>query len=238
MTMIVFRMDDITPDMNWEAFYNYIDLFSAFKVYPLLGIVPENKDTNLSYSKSPRDFFGEMRSLVASGYPIAQHGYNHVYITDDGGLLGINNKSEFAGLPYEEQQEKIQKGQDILVRHQLSTDIWMSPAHSYDRITLEVLKDLGFHYVSDGYSIFPYDYQGLRFIPCQMALPRRLPFGLYTICIHSNTSNRQIFERIHSFIKNNRNIVYDYHKALKYPSISFGSRWLEKAILKLSGKNK
>ena len=43
MTMIVFRMDDITPDMNWEAFYNYIDLFNAFKIYPLLGIVPDNK---------------------------------------------------------------------------------------------------------------------------------------------------------------------------------------------------
>ena len=41
---IAFRMDDITPDMDWKSFEAFEQLFERYGCYPLLGIVPDNLD--------------------------------------------------------------------------------------------------------------------------------------------------------------------------------------------------
>lgn len=45
---IAFRMDDITPDMDWKSFEAFEQLFERYGCYPLLGIVPDNLDPKLS----------------------------------------------------------------------------------------------------------------------------------------------------------------------------------------------
>ena len=41
---IAVRMDDITPDMNWENFRFFLKLFEEAGITPLLGSVPESRD--------------------------------------------------------------------------------------------------------------------------------------------------------------------------------------------------
>ena len=44
---IAVRMDDITPDMNWDNFYFFQELFRETGITPLLGVVPDNRDPKL-----------------------------------------------------------------------------------------------------------------------------------------------------------------------------------------------
>ena len=41
------------------------------------------------------------------GCQIAMHGYNHVYTTNNKGIVPLNDRSEFAGISYDKQAEKI-----------------------------------------------------------------------------------------------------------------------------------
>lgn len=174
----IFRLDDITPTMNWENFWRVMDLFRRWRVKPLLGIVPDNEDPELVVQRPRPDFWQIMRELQRDGLAdFAQHGYQH--------LLGTK-RSEFVGLPYEVQYEKIKKGQEILEREGIHTKIWMAPAHSFDTNTLKALVNLGFYAVSDGIALYPFRRRGLIFVPQQLWRPRWFPFGTFTICLHIN----------------------------------------------------
>ena len=48
--------------------------------------------------------------------------------------------------------EKIKKGKEILESHNVYTDVFFAPSHSYDDNTLRALSKCGFKYISDGYS--------------------------------------------------------------------------------------
>ena len=41
---ITVRLDDITPDMDWERFYKFKALLDQHQVKQLLGVVPANRD--------------------------------------------------------------------------------------------------------------------------------------------------------------------------------------------------
>jgi predicted deacetylase len=177
MSMIAFRMDDICPGMDRRKFERFQRLFSAFDVRPLIGIVPENRDPSLVVDEPQPDFWERMRTLKARGWTISQHGYEHRYVTKDGGLLGINRASEFASLPYAEQLGKLRAGKVILKQQGLDTDIFMAPSHSYDIRTLDALLEAGFTTVTDGYAPFIYRWRSLKFIPCQLGRPKKIPPG-------------------------------------------------------------
>ena len=44
---IAVRMDDITPDMDWEKFLAFKEILDTFGIKPLIGVVPDNRDENL-----------------------------------------------------------------------------------------------------------------------------------------------------------------------------------------------
>jgi predicted deacetylase len=71
----------------------------------------------------------------------------------------------------------IARGKELLRKKELATDIFMAPAHSYDKNTIKALGQLGFRYVTDGYSLFPYIIGSLKFIPCQSSKPVGGLFG-------------------------------------------------------------
>ena len=83
-------------------------------------------------------------------------------------MLGINQNSEFAGLSYEIQYEKLKRGQEILRKSGVCTDIFMAPGHTYDADTIRALKACGFKVVTDGLYLKPYRDQGVLFVPCRM----------------------------------------------------------------------
>ena len=75
------RMDDITPDMDWNKFNRIRAVFERYQIRPLLGVVPDNQDKDLHFGNLKEDFWEVMRSLQKEGWVIAQHGTHHRYLT-------------------------------------------------------------------------------------------------------------------------------------------------------------
>jgi predicted deacetylase len=205
-------MDDITPDMDWPRFRAYIDLFGRHGVRPLLGVVPDNRDPKLTRGPRNPAFWDELRSLRDAGRAdFAQHGYQHLYVSRRHGLLGrrygFKPQSEFVGLDYGTQLAKIRAGHDILRREGIDTDIFMAPSNSFDRTTLRALRDSGFRAVTDGIALFPFERDGLVFVPQQIWRPLRAPFGVWTICLHSNEPDDALFREVESHLASGTRVV-------------------------------
>lgn len=231
----IFRLDDITPDMDWNRFYRVKAIFDKYKVKPLIGVVPDNGDENLRRGEWHEDFWEYIRSLERDGWQIAQHGYRHVYETKDSGLLGLKKASEFAGLPYEVQYEKIRAGRDILQKKGLNVTIFMAPGHTYDRKTLKALKNLGFSCVTDGYADIPYYTRGLLFVPCRSARPK-ISRGVDTICLHCNELRENDYRELENFLEIYGNQVIPFSEVLDqlwYPKRTLMIRLQEKRNLTL-----
>ena len=158
-------MDDITPDMDWAKFLRFKELCDLYQVKPLIGVVPANQDTMLHIEKPRTDYWEYLHTLQSEGWCIAQHGYTHIYNTHKKGCFPLNALSEYAGNSYEDQYASLEKGQKILKEHEIHTDIFMAPAHSYDYNTLKALRELGFTKITDGFGRQPYQWQGLTFYP-------------------------------------------------------------------------
>lgn len=205
----VFRMDDISWDMNYENFSRIRDLFFKYDIRPLIGIIPKNEDPKLKAQVGERhlteeEFWSEMRSLQRDrGWAIALHGYDHVYITEDSGIFGINKRAEFADVPYEVQEEKIRLGKEILEANGLTIDAFMAPAHSLDWNTVEALKKNGIFVVTDGLTAYPYHKNGMLFIPQVWSWPHKISHGIATACFHVNTWDNQRFIRFEKFLQQN-----------------------------------
>ena len=59
----LFRLDDITPDMDWNKFYRVKAIFDKYKVKPLVGVVPDNGDPGLRRGEYHKDFWEYIASL-------------------------------------------------------------------------------------------------------------------------------------------------------------------------------
>lgn len=186
---IAVRMDDITPDMNWENFNFFLGLFEEAGIAPLLGIVPDNRDESLHKDEPREDFYEVMKDLKNKGFSFAMHGCYHIYTTRRGGLFPLNKFSEFAGISYEKQKDMLLHGKEKLKSNGVETDIFMAPAHSYDKNTLKALKELGFAKITDGFGNCPYTYAGINFYPISFRLGSSLKkkSGVTTMVIHANT---------------------------------------------------
>jgi len=212
----IFRLDDISWDMNHDNFNRIRDIFIKNGIKPVIGVIPDNKDPKLKKqakgtSISEGEFWEMIRSLQSEyGWDVTVHGYQHNYVTKDSGLLGINAYSEFAGLPYSVQSEKIVSAVRIFKDNRVAVQGFMAPAHSFDDITLEVLNDNGINFITDGRSAFPYRYKGLSFIPAQWAVPVRKLIGYHTFCFHINAWEDRHFNRLEGFIKKNRRNCISY----------------------------
>ena len=205
-------MDDICPDMNYNKFARVRDIFLKYKIKPLLGVVPANTDEKLmgmrkqgSY-KADELVWKEIKNLADSnGWQIALHGYHHNYSKMDGGLLNINQRSEFAGDSYMIQTEKIVAGKKILIEKGLDPIAFMAPAHSFDENTLKALNNCGIYIITDGKGVYPYKIGDILLMPVPLSMFWDLPFGIYTICLHANTMHEKDFVKLERFIRKNRN---------------------------------
>ena len=185
---ILLRFDDICPTMNWEQWERAKQMMDKAGVTALLGVVPNCTDPDLMLDAPRTDFWEYIKDLQSQGYAIAMHGYHHQFEIKADGLVTKNKISEFAGLPYEKQLEKIRRGKEILESHGIVTDVFFAPAHSYDDNTLRALKSCGFKYVSDGLSSKPYLRKGITLLPCRSGgIPRmEKKEGFITAVMHAH----------------------------------------------------
>ncbi len=213
----IFRLDDIAPNMVWENYFLLKNIFERNQVKPIIGVIPHNEDPELlKHPKCDFDFWEEIRSVQNLGWSIALHGYNHKYITNDPGLLRRNRRSEFAGVPRDIQNEKIAKGKSIFSKNGIRIDAFMAPAHSYDETTLEVLVVNDIRTITDGYTLYPYFYKGILFVPQVTPTPRKMPFGVFTWCLHPNTMSIHAIQLVEQFIVKNRADLISFPEARSY----------------------
>lgn len=214
---ISIRMDDITPDMDWAKFLRFKELCDLYQVKPLIGVVPENQDTMLQIDEKRADFWEYILQLEKEGWSIAQHGCTHIYSTRKKGCFPLNAISEYAGKSYEEQLVNLKKGKEILESHGIHTDIFMAPAHSYDKNTLKALRAAGFAKLTDGFGNKPYEWMGLTFYPISFKQSSSLKQenGYTTFVVHANTMNDKDFERYENLFAVHKDKLIDYSAYLQ-----------------------
>jgi len=111
-TGLLIRMDDITENMNWKHMDKCELLFDKFNLRPLLGVIPENQDPELLKYPKNSNFWKRVESWKKKGWEISMHGYSHLYErqTNRKDIFNYGGGSEFFGLDYENQLNKIKSG--------------------------------------------------------------------------------------------------------------------------------
>lgn len=178
------RFDDICPTMKWDIWNRVESLMYKYDIKPIIGVIPANEDPTLKIESARVDYWDKLREWQAHGWIIALHGYRHRYENNNHGIIKVNDYSEFAGVPFKEQMDRLSKGLSVLQSEGLTCNTWIAPAHSFDRNTLRCLKEIGIEYVSDGYSNDIFSSFGLKWIPCQLYKFGHKSQGVWTVCKH------------------------------------------------------
>ena len=219
--MILIRFDDICPTMNYEQFNKAMSILDENNIKPLIGVIPDCKDPDLMIDRFHEDFWQWLHLLENKGYKIAMHGYEHQFPIDDNGKLLCH--SEFAGLSFQEQYDKIKRGKAILEDHGIFTDVFFAPAHTYDINTLKALAANGFKYMSDCKSSKPYELHGIKCLPCRASgCPKIRGNGLYTAVFHAHEWTRpdkaKDFQSMVNLIRSHRENIVDFNTYSEVPS--------------------
>lgn len=229
------RLDDLCPGMNWRGWDEIEAILIENNIQPLLAVVPDNQDRDLQVEPANLSFWKRVRRWQDWGWTIGLHGYQHRYVTSDPGILGLNNRSEFAGLPMKEQEKKIRKAIEIFQREGVHPQVWAAPAHSFDAATVALLQQAGIRIISDGFFLFPHlDDSGMLWIPQQMWRFRPMPFGVWTVCLHPNRWTQEEISRFRSQVRLYRDSLVNLDRLKR----DYGKRrpswtdpWVARALL-------
>lgn len=207
----IFRWDDISPFQDAGKFSRLAELFVQYHIPAVLGVIPDNRDDSIRFNPSgDSDFTGRLKALEKRGWEIAMHGYRHLKHTEDGGLLGLNRASEFAGRPYENQAADIGQGKKLLTDSGFEPITFIAPWHAYDHNTLRALAESGFKAFSDGWSLYPTMTAGLLQAPVILwSAPTRMKMlnrlgGIYTICLHPHLAGDDDLGQLERFFRDHR----------------------------------
>lgn len=212
MARYLLRLDDASEYMDIEKWNRMADLLDYFKIYPIFGIIPQNRDRNLVGKYVWNSTFWEwVHQRINNGWTPAMHGYEHRYVTQDGGINPVNRKSEFAGLPYAVQCQKIKMGYEILKKRGIMPEIFFAPSHTFDENTLLALKDsTPIRIISDTIAYDVYKNGEFWFVPQQSGRVRKMPFSLVTFCYHPNTMLDSDFIELERFLSKYNDVFIDF----------------------------
>lgn len=197
------RMDDACHTMNRSKWLVFEELFDALDIKPIVAVVPDNHDPELQCDASDHHFWNKVRSWQAKGWGIAMHGYQHcMHPTKSKLILPFYEHSEFGGLPYEEQADKIRKSWSIFVAEGIEPTVWIAPAHCFDRITLRAIRnETPIRIVSDGIARDQYFEDGFFWLPQQLWNLAEKTSGLWTVCLHPNTMREELIVELGTMLE-------------------------------------
>ncbi|MFA5746034.1 MAG: DUF2334 domain-containing protein [archaeon] len=164
----LFRLDDVCDKMpNYQNVFKFIKLLNKYNIKPLMGVIPAVKDELIIDQKSTFKIKELEPFIKKNQIIIALHGYEHKYSYGNKGILKLNSKSEFSGLNFNSQSQKIKSALSILKKElAITPKYFFAPSHNYDENTLAVLKEYNLINV-DGISLYPFEYLGVKHIPQQ-----------------------------------------------------------------------
>lgn len=203
MVKYLIRLDDACPYMDIPKWSHIEHILDKYSIKPLVGIIPANAKEDLFISPVDPFFWDKIHNWISKGWSIALHGYDHVYISEEGGINPFWRRSEFAGVPLNIQKEKIRKGIKILRDHGVNPKFFFAPSHTYDNNTVEALRsESEIRIISDSIGTKPYLYKGIVFIPQIVGHCTVPPLsGYWTFCLHPNVMTKDDFNKTESFIK-------------------------------------
>ncbi len=206
----ILRLDDACPTTNWKQWDMFETMCDSAGIKPLVSVIPNNQDPKLMIDPPLSTFWDKVRGWQDKGWMIALHGYDHVYVTQSGGLLPINLKSEFAGLEYDIQKQKIEQGLAIFKEQGINTCVFVAPSHSFDEVTCKVLHNHSqINIISDGMSYYPYRKYNMLWLPQQSWRLEKKWYGIWTFCYHPNTLPDDQFGYVNDFCHQYANLFVD-----------------------------
>ncbi|HEY3703629.1 MAG TPA: DUF2334 domain-containing protein [Terracidiphilus sp.] len=195
------RVDDLCPTVHRERWERLRALIEEFGLRPILAVVPANEDRELDASPADQTFWRQMRALQGAGAAIALHGFSHTCSASGRSLVPVHRTSEFAGISFERQRERIACGMAILRGHGLDARLFVAPRHGFDNNTLRALQEEGIGLLSDGFTRVPFVRGGLTWIPMQLWAPVPRSSGVWTICVHPNTLHDAQIAELRTFLR-------------------------------------
>lgn len=205
MSKYIMRLDDACEKRDVAKWNRMEELLDRYEVKPLVGVIPHCEDPAMKEYPVDEHFGDCVKCWQKKDWTIAMHGYNHVYVTKCGGINPVNARSEFAGLPIEEQKDKIKKGVLIMREHGINPKVFFAPSHTFDENTLVALKEESdIRIISDTIAMAPYSKYGFTFVPQQSGRVRKLPLRMVTFCYHPNMMKDSDFERLEIFLQKNK----------------------------------
>jgi hypothetical protein len=201
------RLDDACHNMHRLKWKLIEDLLDEFSIKPIVAVVPDNQDPKLNYDSYDNDFWGKVRQWQAKGWTIAMHGYTHMmHHTESPLLLPYYKRSEFAGLSYEKQAEKIKASWNIFLDQKIDIKVWVAPAHCFDQLTLEAIKnETSIRVVSDGISSGVFYDHDFFWVPQQLWSLEEHSSGLWSVCLHPNMETEESIVALGNNIRNQFN---------------------------------
>lgn len=216
---ITVRLDDACPTMksnSWAALEAVLD---DAGIQPLVAVVPDNQDPDLAMGETDPEFWAKVRGWQSKGWTIGLHGHRHLLAeTDHRGLVPFHSRSEFAGVNLDEQKERIRAAIGIFRRESIEPTAWVAPAHSFDENTLLALRECtDIRVVSDGIALAPFSRGSFTWVPQQLWRFRRMPFGVWTVCLHPDELTPSDLAQIRDWLKANKGMLRSFSELLADP---------------------
>ncbi len=200
----VIRLDDACEKMDVDKWWKMECLLDKYSIKPLVGLIPECLDNDMSEFEYNPDFYSKVvKRWKDKKWTFALHGLHHTKNTSCGGLNPINQKSEFAGLSLQVQEQMISKAINLFYEKNLNPSVFFAPFHTFDKNTLLALKKCtNIRIISDTIASKPYKKYGFTFVPQQSGHACNALVKLATFCFHPNIMQDEDFEKLDLFLKN------------------------------------
>jgi hypothetical protein len=197
---LIVRVDDACPTMASAPWREIESIFDELEIKPIVGVIPDCQDPELNLDACDDGFWQRVQSWERKGWTIAMHGHKHSMYNCSKrtrALVPFHRRSEFAGLPLIAQRKMLRTSYEAFSTRNLKPQMFMAPAHSFDRTTLEALAlETPIKWITDGISYRAFERFGINWLPQQLGrIPPLLPIGCWTLCLHpSSMSRSQIVE--------------------------------------------
>jgi hypothetical protein len=225
----IIRLDDAHHRCDRAKWQRIESLLNKYGVKPLVAVIPDNRDLQISFSSQPDpDFWSVVRRWRAMGWSIAVHGLHHILAPAVAPVLPFAKHSEFCGKALSVQVEMLKESIRLFDAEGCTPGYFVAPAHGYDKNTMQALRKLSKELiVSDGFSFRPVQMDGVKYIPQQLWRPRAMLFGLWTICLHPCTMTEGEFAAMAEFLDKNKKYLISVENVKAFPGKTISDRLFE-----------